>query len=62
MSGARKETTVKEADAKAAGVDKGKLKDLIIEEAVDLESGKQHSVQQMIAYVRKLYPKKDKKD
>lgn len=53
MAKARKETTVKEADAAAAKVKRvNELHKLILEEAYALESGKQHSVQQMLAYVR----------
>jgi hypothetical protein len=52
---ARKETTVKEADAKAEKEQgKGDLEKLILQEAIDLESGKQHSIQQMLAYVRQI--------
>lgn len=52
---ARKETTVSEADKKAAEIKaKDGLEKAILQEAFDIESGKQHSVQQMIAYVRQL--------
>jgi len=56
----KKETTVKAADQKAALVKaKADLEELILAEAMALTDGKQHSVQQMMAYCRQL--KKHKK-
>lgn len=51
---ANKETTVKAADAKAAEARQGDLEKLIVAEAMKVTEGKQHSVQQMMAYCRKL--------
>jgi len=51
---ATKDVTVEEAKATAKGADKGKLKDLIVEEACKLRDGKTHSVQQLLAYARRL--------
>lgn len=52
-----KETTVKQANETAAKARKEDLKNLIIEEAMRLTSGKQHSVQQLMAYCRQLKSK-----
>lgn len=52
---ATKETTVKEADKKAESVKSAdECKKMILDQAMKLESGEQHSVQQMFAYVRQL--------
>jgi len=54
MGKSNKETTVKEADTKASAVNRGDLEKLIVAEAMKITSGEQHSVQQMMAYCRKL--------
>lgn len=56
MSKSNKETTVKDATKKAAEVKGGKseLEKLILAEAMKITEGKQHSVQQMMAYCRQL--------
>lgn len=54
MSKANKETTVKEADAKAQKLNEQKCKEGIFEEALKLYRKETHSVQQMLAYVRQL--------
>jgi len=60
---ARKETTVKEAEKKAADVkNAGDLKDLIVSEVRKMVSGEQHSVQQAMAYARRLDKMLAKKD
>jgi len=50
-----KETTVKVADKKASEVkSKDDLEKLILAEAMKITKGEQHSVQQMMAYCRRL--------
>jgi hypothetical protein len=60
-----KEKTVKEADKKAETIKNAQdLANLILGEAIALEEGKQHSIQQMLAYTRrykKLTAKKENK-
>lgn len=61
MAKATKETTVKEADKKAEQAKNANdCKDAIVAEAKKIESGEEHSVQQMLAFVRQLkkYEKK----
>lgn len=53
---ARKELSVKEAQAKADPLkSKQELEKLIISEALDLASGKQHSAQQLLAFGRRWH-------
>lgn len=55
MPKATKETKVKEADKKAAQAkSKGDCEKAILAEAMKLESGETHSIQQMMAYCRQL--------
>jgi len=50
-----KETTKKEALAKADTVkSKSDLKDLIVQEAINLAEGKVHNIQLLMAYARRL--------
>lgn len=52
---AKKDTTVKEADVKAASMkQKSELEKAVMAEAMALTEGKQHSVQQLMAYCRQL--------
>lgn len=51
---ANKETTVKQANAKAAEARQSDLERLVVAEAMAITEGKQHSVQQLMAYCRKL--------
>lgn len=56
MAKSNKETSVKTANEKASKVKGGnsELEKLIIIEAIKITEGKQHSVQQMMAYCRNL--------
>jgi len=48
-----KDETKKEAEAAAAGLkNKGEAEKAILAEAMNLESGKQHSMQRLFAYVK----------
>lgn len=49
-----KETPVKVADEKANAAQKGDLQKLVLQEAMKITEGKEHSVQQMMAYCRQL--------
>lgn len=52
---AKKDTTVKEAEAKAVAMKhKGDLEKAVMAEAMALTEGKVHSVQQLMAYCRQL--------
>lgn len=54
---ARKETTKKEAEAKANKLKRREdLEKAILGEAMKLETGEQHSIQELLAYARKLKP------
>lgn len=52
-----KETTVKTADEKAAAANKTDLEKLVLAECMALTEGKTHSVQQLMAYCRRLKKK-----
>ena len=50
-----KDQTKKEAESVAAGLkSKGDCEKAILKEAMKLESGEQHSIQQLLAYARQL--------
>ena len=50
-----KDQTKKEAEAAAAALkSKGDCEKAIIKEAMRLESGEQHSIQQLVAYAKQL--------
>lgn len=54
MAKANKETTVKAANEKAKAARKEDLAKLVVQEAMKVTSGEQHSVQQMMAYCRQM--------
>ena len=62
---ARKEKTVKQAEKKAAEVKSSDLEKLMLEEVLKLESGEEHSIQQLLAFARRYKketaPKEDPK-